>query len=381
MESIYVDHAATTPLHPQVLKVMHNFMTRQFGNPSSIHAFGREAKAALEESRRTIAHLLGVQPKEIIFTSGGTEADNLAVLGTALAYRDKGTHVLSSQAEHHAVLHALQVLERCGFEVTYLPVDENGRVRPEEVEQAIRPNTVLVSLILANNETGTINPIAEIGHLLRERGIIFHTDAVQALGGMSLNLASLPVDLVSFSAHKIYGPKGMGCLYIRDGIKLHPLLYGGSQERGRRAGTENVPAVVGFAEAFKLASLELEERVGKYERLKRCLLDQLAAQGVHFILNGDEKHSVPHILNVSFPGVKASALLMNLDLAGIAASSGSACTAGSLTPSHVILAMHHDEDRAQSAIRFSFGLGNTEQEMKEVAVKTAEIINRIRDKG
>lgn len=381
MALIYVDHAATTPLHPQVINVMHKVLTKHYGNPSSIHSFGREAKSIMEQARRTIAHHLGVQAKEIVFTSGGTEADNLAILGIARAYRDKGKHILSSQAEHHAVLHALEQLERDGFEVTYLPVDQNGQVRPEQVEAAIRPDTILASFILVNNETGVINPIEEIGRMLKEREIIVHTDAVQALGALPLDLAALPVDAVSFSAHKINGPKGVGCLYIKDGIKLHPLLYGGSQERLRRAGTENVPGVAGFAEALKLVYAEWEERTDKYRKLKADFLDQLAAQGVPFLFNGDETHSVPHIVNLSFPGVKASTLLTNLDLEGVAASSGSACTAGSLTPSHVILAMYHDEKRAQSAVRFSFGLGNTGEEMKELAEKIATILSRLNKQG
>lgn len=380
MARIYLDHAATTPVDPKVAEAMVPYLTQHFGNPSSIHAFGREAKLAVETSRQTIASLLGADAKEIIFTSGGTEADNLAVIGTALANRHRGNHIITSQVEHHAVLHALHFLEEHGFEVTYLPVNEAGQVRVEDVKKALRPQTVLASFILVNNETGSLNPIEEIGRLLKEREIIFHTDGVQALGALPLDLKRLPVDLVSFSSHKIYGPKGIGCLFVRESVKLSPLLYGGAQERGRRAGTENVPAIVGFAEALKLACQELKERREHYERLRQRLLEALAAHGVDYVVNGHLEKCLPHIVNLSFPGIKASAFLANLDLAGIAASSGSACTAGSITPSHVIMAMHGDEGRAQSAIRFSFGKDNTEEEMEEVARKTAEIIQRMKQR-
>lgn len=378
MGHIYLDHAATTPVDPRVAEAMLPYFTQHYGNPSSIHFFGREAKLAVETSRRTIASLLGVKAKEIIFTSGGTEADNLAIIGAALANRHRGNHLITSQAEHHAVLHAFHFLEEQGFEVTYLPVDQYGQVRPEEVENALRPETVLASFILVNNETGTLNPIEEIGRILKEREILFHTDGVQALGAIPLHLNRLTADLVSFSGHKIYGPKGIGCLYVRESVKLAPLLYGGAQERGRRAGTENVPAVVGFAEALKLAHQELKERKEHYERLRRHFLNQLTARGVKYVQNGHPERCLPHIVNLSFPGVKASSFLASLDLAGIAASSGSACTAGSLSPSHVIMAMHGDEERAQSAIRFSFGKDNTEEELDETAQRVAEIIGRMK---
>ncbi|GGK16328.1 putative cysteine desulfurase IscS 1 [Caldalkalibacillus thermarum] len=377
MRRIYVDHAATTPVHPRVIEAMLPYMDKQFGNPSSIHVFGRETKAAVEEARRTIARLLGAEAKQITFTSGGTEADNMAILGVAFAAREKGNHVITSQIEHHAVLHACQYLESQGFAVTYLPVDENGRVRPDDVREALREDTILVSVMYANNETGAVQPVEEIGALVREKGILFHTDAVQALGMLSFDVSTLPVDLVSFSGHKINGPKGSGCLYVRETVKLHPLLYGGAQERNRRAGTENVPGIIGFAEALKLAQQDIEAKREKYAGLRQRFLDILRAEQVVFQINGDLDHCLPHIVNLSFAGVKADALLMNLDLEGIAASSGSACTAGSLQPSHVILAMYGDEERAGSAIRFSFGLGNTLEQIEEVAYKTARIIKRL----
>lgn len=378
MNRIYLDHAATTPVHEQVVQAMLPYMEQHFGNPSSIHAFGREAKAALNRARKSIAERLGISPQELIFTSGGTEADNLAVLGTALARQDRGKHIITSQVEHHAVLNACERLEALGFEVTYLPVDQYGAVRSADVREAVRPDTILVSLMYGNNEVGTLQPVWDIGEFLREKDIVLHTDAVQALGTVPLDFGRLPVDLASISSHKINGPKGVGALYVSADVPLEPLFYGGAQERTKRPGTENIPGIVGFAEAVRLVHEHLEDRRSVYLTYRQNMLAILKEEGIVYRLNGHPEQCLPHILNLSFEGVQADTLLMNLDLEGVAASSGSACTAGALQPSHVILAMHADEKRAGSAIRFSFGLGNTREQVEEAARKAARIIRRVR---
>lgn len=378
MNRIYLDHAATTPVHEQVVQAMLPYMEQHFGNPSSIHAFGREAKAALNRARKSIAERLGISPQELIFTSGGTEADNLAVLGTALARQDRGKHIITSQVEHHAVLNACERLEALGFEVTYLPVDQYGAVRSADVREAVRPDTILVSLMYGNNEVGTLQPVQDIGEFLREKDIVLHTDAVQALGTAPLDFGRLPVDLASISSHKINGPKGVGALYVSADVPLEPLFYGGAQERTKRPGTENIPGIVGFAEAVRLVHEHLEGRRSVYLTYRQNMLAILKEEGIVYRLNGHPEQCLPHILNLSFEGVQADTLLMNLDLEGVAASSGSACTAGALQPSHVILAMHADEKRAGSAIRFSFGLGNTREQVEEAARKAARIIRRVR---
>lgn len=378
MNRIYLDHAATTPVHEQVVQAMLPYMEQHFGNPSSIHAFGREAKAALNRARKSIAERLGISPQELIFTSGGTEADNLAVLGTALARQDRGKHIITSQVEHHAVLNACERLEALDFEVTYLPVDQYGAVRSADVREAVRPDTILVSLMYGNNEVGTLQPVQDIGEFLREKDIVLHTDAVQALGTVPLDFGRLPVDLASISSHKINGPKGVGALYVSADVPLEPLFYGGAQERTKRPGTENIPGIVGFAEAVRLVHEHLEDRRSVYLTYRQNMLAILKEEGIVYRLNGHPEQCLPHILNLSFEGVQADTLLMNLDLEGVAASSGSACTAGALQPSHVILAMHADEKRAGSAIRFSFGLGNTREQVEEAARKAARIIRRVR---
>ncbi|MBO8163886.1 MAG: cysteine desulfurase [Brevibacillus sp.] len=376
--AIYLDHAATTPLHPRVAEAMQPFFTEHFGNPSSIHGFGRRARSALEEARETIARSIGAAPNQLVFTSGGTEADNMALIGGAMANRERGRHIITSQAEHHAVLSACEYLEQLDYEVTYLPVDETGMVRLSDLERAIRPDTILVSIMWGNNEVGTIQPVEEIGHMLKERQILFHTDAVQAFGIMPIDADRMPVDLLSASAHKINGPKGIGLLYVAGGVKLSPVIVGGSQERNRRAGTENVAAVVGFAEAVKLAYQEMESRRFHYQELRQAMLDTWRDLGTDFIVNGHPERYLPHILNVSFPGTDTETMLLNLDLAGIAAASGSACSSGSLERSHVLKAMCLDEDRSKSAIRFSFGLYNTIEQVRTAAAKTAEIAARLK---
>jgi cysteine desulfurase len=373
---IYLDHAATSPLHPEVLEAMQPYMSEHFGNPSSVHHWGRKAKAALDRSRTTIAELLHTHPNQLIFTSGGTESDNMALIGVALAYRDKGRHIITSQIEHHAVLHTCSFLEKMGYEVTYLPVDETGKVSLADLEKAIRPDTILASIMYGNNEVGTIQDIEAIGHLLQERNVLFHSDGVQALGSLSINLDELPVDLMSFSAHKINGPKGVGALYLSRNVKHQPISFGGAQEKKRRAGTENVAGIVGFATAAKIAYSQLENKRKLYQTYRETILNILNEANVNHAVNGHATDYLPHILNISFYGFDTESILMNLDLAGIAASSGSACASGSLEPSHVLVAMGLEEERLRSAVRFSFGLGNTLEQIQEAAKTIVSILKR-----
>lgn len=378
MERIYLDHAATTPIHPEVLAAMVKVMEADFGNPSSIHHFGREARKILDDTRHELAVSIGTKANNIIFTSGGTEADNLAIIGFAENNRTKGKHIITSQIEHHAVLHSCEELEQRGFEVTYLPVDENGCVSEQAVAKALREDTILVTIMHGNNEVGSIQPIREIGELLSGHQAAFHTDAVQAYGIEKLRVDDLQVDLMSVSAHKINGPKGIGFLYIRDGIKLARQVFGGEQERKRRAGTENVAAIAGFRKAVELSIKELESKRTDYNEFRNVFIDKLHTSGISFRQNGLLENSLPHILNLSFPGTNVEAMLVNLDLAGIAASSGSACTAGSIDPSHVLVAMFGKEsDRLTNSIRFSFGLNNTRAQVEKAAVETAKIVQRL----
>lgn len=378
MERIYLDHAATTPLHPLVIKKMMTVMESQFGNPSSIHSFGREARQILDETRQELADSIGAKPNNIILTSGGTEADNFAIIGYAETNRNKGRHIITTLIEHHAVLHSCQELEKRGFEVSYLHVDENGLVSPEAVQGALREDTILVSVMYGNNEVGTIQPIAEIGNILSGHQSVFHTDAVQAFGIERLNVDELQVDMLSVSAHKINGPKGLGFLYVRDGTALSPRSFGGEQERKRRAGTENVPAIAGFRTAVKIAYEGLEEKREAYRDFKSIFIESLKKNEISFEVNGSLEKGLPHVLNLSFPGTNVEAMLVNLDLAGIAVSSGSACTAGSIDPSHVLVAMFgKDSERLKNSIRFSFGLNNTGEQIERAAEETAKIIKRL----
>ncbi|MBE1440694.1 cysteine desulfurase family protein [Paenibacillus sp. OAS669] len=380
MTFIYFDHAATTPVHPEVVEAMLPLYTQTFGNASSTHSAGREARSVIHQSRDTLASFIGCAPSQIIFTSGGTESDNMALFGAAYARASEGKHIITTQAEHHAVLHACEHLERQGFEVTYLPVDITGRVRIADVEQAIRPDTILISIMYANNEVGTIQPVMEIGMMARERGIYFHVDAVQALGNIRMDLSRLPVDFMSFSAHKINGPKGIGALYAANRTRIEPLLYGGNQERKRRPGTENVAAIAGFAKAVQILSQDMYEKQQNLEKLRNEMISRVQQQlgSEQAVVNGHPTEHVPHILNMSFPGVSTETMLMNLDLEGIAAASGSACTSGSLEVSHVLKAMDLPEERMASAIRFSFGRGNTLEQIETAAQKIATIVNRVR---
>ncbi|USK69316.1 cysteine desulfurase family protein [Peribacillus asahii] len=381
MNRIYLDHAATSPMHPNVIDKMMTVMKSEFGNPSSIHAFGRQARHVLDEARMGIAASIGAERNEIIFTSGGTEADNTALIGIAEANKARGKHIITTEIEHHAILHTSQYLEKEGFEVTYLPVNSEGLISVADVKAALREDTILVSIMYGNNEVGTIQPIAEIGALLKEHQAYFHTDAVQAYGLVPIDVNALHIDLLSVSAHKINGPKGIGFLYVREGVKLQPHAHGGEQERKRRAGTESVPAIAGFAEAVKIAQQTRAEKAEKYRTFKDILLARFEEAGIQYQLNGSLEASLPHVLNVSFPGTNVESMLVNLDLAGIAVSSGSACTAGSIDPSHVLVAMFgKNSERTKNSIRFSFGLNNTNEEIKQAADETVKIVSRLVDK-
>lgn len=378
MERIYVDHAATSPIHPQVAEKMFEVMKHTFGNPSSIHSFGREARQIVDDSRSIFAKSIGAKPNEVIITSGGTEADNYALVGIAEGYQRKGKHIITTQIEHHAVLHTCEQLEKRGYEVTYLPVDSSGNISLTDFKEALREDTILVSIIFGNNEVGSIQPIAEIGEILKNSQAFFHTDAVQAYGITPINVRELGIDLMSVSAHKLNGPKGVGFLYVREGISPAPRFFGGEQERKRRPGTENVTSIAGFKEAVFVAQPLMGEKQSQYLHFKKLLITKLDELEVKYFINGSLENSLPHVLNLSFPGTDVEAMLVNLDLAGIAASSGSACTAGSIDPSHVLVAMFgKDSDRIRNSIRFSFGLYNTEDQINKVAIETAKIVKRL----
>ncbi|WHY76300.1 cysteine desulfurase family protein [Neobacillus sp. WH10] len=379
MERIYLDHAATTPMHPKVIEKMLEVMNATFGNPSSIHSFGREARHYIDLARESLAFSIGAKESEIIFTGGGTEADNMALFGMAESCKNNGKHIITTQVEHHAVLHACKKLEKMGFEVTYLPVDETGQISVADLEAALRDDTILVSVMYGNNEVGTIQPIAEIGQLLKNHQAIFHTDAVQAYGVEDIDVNESLIDLLSVSAHKINGPKGTGFLYARSNVKISPRLFGGDQERKRRAGTENVASIAGFHEAVLISSEERSVKRERFKGFKEALLQKIRALDVEFDINGSLEYSLPHVLNLSFPGTNVEAMLVNLDLAGIAVSSGSACTAGSIEPSHVLVAMFGKQsDRLINSIRFSFGFNTTTEQVIKAAEEVAKVVSRLK---
>lgn len=379
MERIYLDHAATTPINSKVAEKMFEIMNSNFGNPSSIHAFGREARHLLDQARETLAKSIGAKENEIVFTSGGTEADNMALFGAAESYKTYGKHIITTQIEHHAVLHACQKLEKLGFEVTYLPVDETGMISLDDFKASLREDTILVSVMYGNNEVGTLQPITEIGSLLKDHQAVFHTDAVQAYGMEEIDVNASFIDLLSVSAHKVNGPKGTGFLYMRENVKLSPRSFGGEQERKRRAGTENVPSIAGFREAVLISEAERTKKRESFFKFKKTFMEELRQEHIEFYLNGSLDHSLPHVLNLSFPGTNVEAMLVNLDLAGIAASSGSACTAGSIEPSHVLVAMFGKQsERLRNSIRFSFGIDTTEEKVIKAARETAKIVARLR---
>ncbi|ALC84884.1 cysteine desulfurase [Bacillus sp. FJAT-22090] len=375
MTRIYLDHAATTPMAVEVIRTYTDEMNDEYGNASSIHQTGRRARKKLDESRTILASSIGANVNEITITSGGTEADNYAIFGTAFARVQEGKHIITTQVEHHAVLHACEQLEREGFEVTYLPVNEEGIIKVDDLKNSLRDDTILVSIMFGNNEVGSVQPIREIGQLLKDHPAYFHTDAVQAYGSISINVQELHIDLLSVSSHKINGPKGIGFLYQRNGIYLKPLFYGGQQERKKRAGTENVPAVVSFAKAVELKQQHLEENSRALNSLKNAFVQQLINNGVDFSINGSKVNVLPHVLNISFPKTDVETFLVQLDLAGIDASSGSACTAGSIDPSHVLVAMFGEKSpELRNSVRFSFGINNSESQVIEAANRISKII-------
>jgi cysteine desulfurase len=377
--AIYLDHAATTPIHPEVREAMLPFLDGAFGNPSSIHQFGRMARNAVDRAREQVARAMNADPARIVFTSGGTEADNLAVIGAAHArLQDGKNHVITTQIEHHAVLDACRHLERNGFEVTYLPVDRSGMVDLDALRRAVTNRTGVISVMYGNNEVGTLQPIREIGEFARERGVTFHTDAVQAFGVEELDAKNLRVDLITVSSHKINGPKGVGALYISPKAKLSPRAFGGSQERKIRPGTENVIGIVGFGKAAELAAKNRDSHRSEMLKLRQTMLQELSGHGVRFTVNGHPDRFLPHILNLGFPGADSETLLMNLDLEGVACSSGSACTSGTLEVSHVLVAMGLEEEIVRSSLRFSFGLGTTESQIREAARIIATVLERLR---
>jgi len=379
-DAIYLDYAATTPLDPRVLEAMMPYLTEKLGNPNSIHAFGREARKAVDEARETISALLNCRPSEVVFTSGGTESDNLALRGVASAYRQKGNRIVTTAIEHHAVLHTCRALQDEGFEVTYLPVDEHGLVSPEQVAEAVTDRTILVSIMHANNEIGTIEPLADIVRAVKEKrpDVLVHTDAVQTVGHIPVDVEALGVDLLSFAAHKFYGPKGVGGLFVRRGVKLVPQLTGGGQERNRRSGTENVAGIVGMAKALEIAVAEMPTEIPRLQALRDELIEGVLSQIPDSRLNGHPTQRLPHNANFSFLGVEGEALLLQLDLHGIAASSGSACTSGSLEPSHVLLALGLSHEWALGSLRLTLGRFTTRQHIECVLMVLPPIVEKLR---
>ena len=376
---IYMDNAATTATRPEVLEAMLPYFTEHYGNPSSIHSVGRDARRAVEKARAQVAAALGAQPREIYFTAGGSESDNWAIRCASRALAAKGKHIITSQIEHHAVLHTCQYMEKQGYEVTYLPVDENGLVSVEDVKNAIRPDTVLISIMAANNEIGTIEPIREIGKVAHEAGVLFHTDAVQAVGAVPIDVNDWNVDMLSLSGHKFHAPKGIGALYIRKGVKISNLIFGGAQERGLRAGTENMPGIVGLGAALELANEEMYEASAQVSAMRDRLIDGILQNIPDVRLNGHRTQRLPGNVNVSVRYVEGEALLMRLDLAGVEASSGSACTSGSLDPSHVLLAIGLPHEIAHGSLRLSLGNDTTEADVDYVIEKLPGIVKDLRE--
>ena len=380
---IYLDYAATSPMLPEVLEAMMPYLTGSFGNPSGVYATGREARKAVEQARRQAAEFLGAEPSEILFTSGGTESDNMAIRGAMLAAAEKGRHLITDAIEHYAVLHTCEVLEKQGFEATYLQPDREGVIDPESVRKAIRADTVLISVMTVNNEIGTVEPVAEIGRIAREAGVLFHTDAVQAAGMMRLDVRPTGADLMSLSAHKFHGPKGIGCLYVRRGTRLDGILSGGAQERGLRPGTENVAAIVGMGAAMEIARRDMDAALARIRRLRDRLITRVLSDVPDSFLNGPEPDAAgekraANNAHFSFAGIDGEALLLRLDLAGIAASAGSACTAGSMEASHVLKAVGLDDGRIRSGIRLTLGRETTEEEIDQASAAIAAIVADLR---
>lgn len=376
---IYLDNAATTKTAEEVVEAMLPYFTEHYGNPSSVYRFSQKNKEAITKARETIAEALGAKTEEIYFTAGGTESDNWALKAAAEAYKDKGNHIITTKIEHHAILHTGQWLEKQGCEVTYLDVDENGTVKLEELKKAIRPTTILISVMFANNEIGTIQPIREIGQIAREHGILFHTDAVQAFGQLPMNVDELNIDMLSASAHKLNGPKGIGFLYIRKGVKIRNFIHGGAQERKRRAGTENVPGIIGFAAAVKRAMRTMEARTAKERELREYLIGRVLLEVPYTRLNGHRTNRLPNNANFSFQFIEGESLLIMLDTDGICGSSGSACTSGSLDPSHVLLAIGLPHEIAHGSLRLTLSEETTKEELDYVVESIKKIVEKLRN--
>lgn len=377
-KTVYMDNSATTPVKKQVLDEMLPYFSELYGNPSSIYELGRKSRIAVENAREKIGKAIGAQAREIFFTGSGSEADNWAIKGIAYANKAKGNHIITSKIEHHAVLHTCEYLEKNGFEVTYLDVDEYGLIDLEELRSAIKENTILVTIMFGNNEIGTIQPIKEIGEITKEKGIYFHTDAVQAIGHVKIDVKDMNIDMLSMAAHKFYGPKGIGALYIKQGTKIDTLISGGAQERKRRAGTENVPYIVGMAKAIEIAYDEMEESNKKLIKLRNRLMEKIKSDVPYVKLNGHPEKRLPGNVNFSFRFIEGESLLLSLDMVGIAASSGSACTSGSLDPSHVMLAIGLTHEVAHGSLRLSLGDFNTEEEIDYVVENLVTIVDRLR---
>lgn len=376
---IYFDNAATTPVRKEVLDTILPYFSEHYGNASSVYSIARESKKAIDKAREQVANALGAEPAEIFFTAGGSESDNWALKGIAESMSSKGKHIITSVIEHHAILHTCEYLESKGFEVTYLPVDEYGKVRIEDLKAAIRPDTILISIMFANNEIGTIEPIAEIGKIAKEKGIYFHTDAVQAVGHVKIDVKEMNIDMLSLSGHKLGAPKGIGALYIRKGVKLKSFIHGGAQERGRRAGTENVPGIVGLGKAIEMAVNEMDEVTPKLIKMRDKLITELTSKISHTKLNGHPVDRLPGNVNLSFEFIEGESMLLFLDMNGICASSGSACTSGSLDPSHVLLSIGLPHEKAHGSLRLTLGHMNTEEEVDYIIEKLPPIVQRLRD--
>lgn len=378
MKRVYLDYAATTPTDPRVIEAMKPYFFERFGNPSSLHSFGQEAKSAVEEARGTLADFLSAKPEEIIFTSGGTESDNTALFGITGALKSKGNHIITSGIEHHAVIETARELEKLGVSVTYLAVDKYGLVDPADVSKAITSKTILISIMHANNEIGTIEPISEIGKIAREKGVLFHTDAVQTVGHIPTNVNELNVDLLSLSAHKFYGPKGVGALYVRKGTRMNNFLHGGDQERGKRASTLNTSGIVGLGEAIKLCKQELETEKARELILRDKLIKGIQEKIPQVILNGHPAKRLPNNVNFSFKFIEGESIILNLDMVGIAVSTGSACTSSSLEPSHVLLATGLTHEVAHGSLRFTLGRWTTEEDIDYCLENLIPIIDKLR---
>lgn len=377
-KQVYMDYSATTPTKKEVIEAMNPYFFQNFGNPSSVHAFGRQARDSVDKSRQIVAGAIGAKREEIYFTAGGTEADNWAIKGVARALRKKGNHIITTKIEHHAVLHACETLEKEGYEITYLNVDNEGLVNPKDLKEAIKENTILISVIFANNEIGTVQPIKTLGAIAKESRVLFHTDGVQALGNMEIDVDDMNIDLMSLSAHKIYGPKGVGALYIRKGTRISNFIDGGAQERKRRAGTENVPAIVGFAKAVELSIHNLDAHIEKLTTLRERLKNGILNAIPYAKYNGHPTQRHPGNVNICFSFIEGESLLLSLDLVGIGASSGSACTSGSLDPSHVLMAIGLTHEIAHGSLRLTIGDFTTEEDIDYVIENLIPIVDRLR---